>query len=117
MRHGFWRSILALGMGAFVSAAASAQCPCSAGFAGAAASLAPSCCGTGGEARHRAHSAGLIRIGGGCAMPSGCSNLAAERTFLFGSCKQFFNAGSDCAIVHGPRERVAPCTYNTYLNR
>jgi len=35
-------------------------------------------------------------IGAGCAMPIGCSNWAAERTFLFGTCRQFFNAGSDC---------------------
>jgi hypothetical protein len=114
MRHGFWRSILALGVGAFVSAAAQAQCPCSAAFAGCAASVAPDCggCAKGGHGK-----GGLLRIGAGCAMPAGCSNLAAERTFAFGSCRQFFNPGNDCNVVHGPRERVQPCTYNTYLNR
>ncbi len=35
-------------------------------------------------------------IGAGCSMPIGCSNFAAERTFLFGSCRQFFNPGNDC---------------------
>lgn len=98
-----------------MSAAAQAQCPCSAGFAGCAAAVAPACggCGTSGKA-------GLIRIGAGCAMPNGCSNLAAERTFMFGSCRQFFNAGGDCSLknpVYGPRCAVPPCTYNTYLNR
>jgi hypothetical protein len=115
MRHGFWRSVLALAMGAFATAAAQAQCPCSAGFAGCAASLAPAC---GGYAQGKA---GLIRIGYGCASNAGCSSLAAERTFMFGSCRQFFNAGSDCSFsrnsAYGPRCAVPPCTYNSYLNR
>jgi hypothetical protein len=38
----------------------------------------------------------LFCIGEGCANPVGCSNLAAERTFIFGSCRQFFNPGNDC---------------------
>jgi hypothetical protein len=42
------------------------------------------------------YGAGAFRIGAGCAMPIGCSNWAAERTFLFGSCRQFFNPGNDC---------------------
>ena len=40
-------------------------------------------------------------IGAGCAMPIGCSNWAAERTFLFGSCRQFFNPGNDCGSHAG----------------
>ena len=36
-------------------------------------------------------------IGGGTVMPIGCSCLAAERTFFFGSCSQFFNPQNYCA--------------------
>jgi hypothetical protein len=66
------------------------------------------------------HSGGLIRIGQGCAMPHGCSSLPAERTFMFGSCKQFFNAGSDCSMkmhLNGLQPPIGPCVYNSYLNR
>ncbi len=40
-------------------------------------------------------------IGQGCESPIGCSNLAAERTFIFGSCRQFFNPGNDCGSHAG----------------
>ena len=36
-------------------------------------------------------------IGAGTVMPIGCSCLAAERTFLFGSCSQFFHPTNYCA--------------------
>jgi hypothetical protein len=42
---------------------------------------------------------GGLRIGCGCAIAPGCNNIHTEKTFIFGSCRQFFNAGSDC----GPR--------------
>lgn len=35
-------------------------------------------------------------IGSGTANPIGCGCLAAERTFLFGGCKQFFTPGKTC---------------------
>ncbi len=44
-------------------------------------------------------------IGEGTATPLGCGCLAAERTFMFGSCKQFFTPGRTCsgtAIEYGP---------------
>jgi hypothetical protein len=66
------------------------------------------------------HVAGLFRIGGGCAMPNGCSSHSAERTFLFGSCKQFFNAGSDCGMKMKLNPLAGPipnCAYSSYLNR
>ncbi|OWK46937.1 hypothetical protein FRUB_00636 [Fimbriiglobus ruber] len=40
-------------------------------------------------------------IGAGCAMPLTCSNWAAERTFLFGSCRQFFSPGNQCCAGCG----------------
>lgn len=69
-------------------------------------------------------------IGEGCRNPIGCGNFASERTFLFGSCRQFFNPGFDCA---GPFSHCFPkhsliygtggigdhkrCEYGSYLNR
>jgi hypothetical protein len=98
------RSMFALAAAVLVSAVAVANPP------------AAGCNNCGKEAKP----AGLIRIGSGCAMPHGCSSLAAERTFLFGSCKQFFNAGTDCGMkMHlNPLQAAIPnCTYNSYLNR
>ena len=40
-------------------------------------------------------------IGEGCRMPVGCSNIFAERTFLFGSCRQFFTPGNKCSLFPG----------------
>ena len=36
-------------------------------------------------------------IGEGCRMPAGCSNYFAERTFLWGSCRQFYTPGNKCS--------------------
>lgn len=44
-------------------------------------------------------------IGPGTATPVTCGCLAAERTFMFGSCKQFFTPGrtcNGCNIEYGP---------------
>ncbi len=80
---------------------------------------------------------GGAKIGAGCANPVGCGTVASERTFLFGSCKQFYNPGSDCGkhgglgggcgaggckncglIPPGPGGYGAPiCTYGAYSNR
>ena len=137
MRQRMWRSILALSIGAVISATAAAQTPAPAAPATAAAPVvvvsttgcngcgkpASSCdsCGKGSGK----HNHGLFRIGDGCASTAGCSSCKAERTFFFGGCHQFFNAGNDCGHgfghgggkVHGPRAMVPPCTYSTYLFR
>ncbi len=41
----------------------------------------------------------LIRCG--CASQPGCGNFQSTKTFIFGSCRQFFNAGSDCGVRGG----------------
>ena len=57
-------------------------------------------------------------IGEGCANPITCGNWASERTFLFGSCKQFFNPGNKCGGGGcGSHNNPGPCSYSTYLNR
>lgn len=75
------------------------------------------------------HGAANILIGAGCANPIGCGSFASERTFHFGSCKQFFSPGNDCSLcgkrkpfeypVFGPGGLGdhTPCTYGSYLNR
>ena len=40
-------------------------------------------------------------IGEGCRMPVGCSSLLAERTFIFGSCRQFYTPGNKCSLFPG----------------
>jgi len=65
-------------------------------------------------------------IGQGCATKPGCSNVAAERTFIFGSCNQFFNPGNKCGtgkcgpgmlFGQGNLGNSNNCVYGTYLNR
>jgi hypothetical protein len=69
-----------------------------------------------------------FRIGEGCASPPTCGNLASERTFVFGSCNQFFNAGCKCSLLPGqchkggacnaPRPGASPCEPGfTFHNR
>ena len=77
-----------------------------------------------------------FKIGDGCASNPGCTNLAAERTFLFGSCRQFFTPGNQCGRGgcgsslfggRGAHEPLLlgssnlgtpnPCVYGSYLNR
>jgi hypothetical protein len=44
-------------------------------------------------------------IGSGTATPVSCGCLAADRTFIFGNCKQFFTPGRTCngsPIEYGP---------------
>jgi hypothetical protein len=41
----------------------------------------------------------LFVIGQGCPNPVTCGSFSSERTFLWGSCRQFHNPGNDC----GPR--------------
>lgn len=134
MRQRMWRSILALSIGAVISASASAQAPAAQAPAptpAPAAQAAPivavstsggcNSCGTSGKASKH-HGAGLFRIGEGCASTAGCSSCKQERTFLWGSCHQFFNAGNDCGHGHGghnhgPRAIQPSCVYGTYLFR
>jgi hypothetical protein len=70
----------------------------------------------------------FVRIGAGCETPVGCTPLAATRTFAFGSCNQFFNAGNDCSLLKGRNGHggiaggcgipaTPPCAYGTYHNR
>ena len=70
-------------------------------------------------------------IGEGCKAPVGCGNLCSERTFIFGSCKQFFNAGEKCGrgclggfgncaaypLGTGGLGDHNSCAYGTALNR
>jgi hypothetical protein len=138
MRQRMWRSILALSIGAAISATAAAQTPAAQAPAASAAPVvvvstsgcngcgqpASSCDSCGKAGKH--HGGGVFRIGAGCASTAGCSSCKQERTFLFGGCHQFFNAGNDCGrgfghggggVVYGPRAISPPCTYFTYLNR
>ena len=65
-----------------------------------------------------------LTIGRGCANNPGCGSFASERTFLFGGCNQFFNAGNKCggggcgtAYGAGGFGDTTPCKYGSYLNR
>jgi len=66
-----------------------------------------------------------LTIGQGCANNPGCGSFASERTFLFGGCNQFFNAGNKCGRggcgtgngSAGGFGDTTPCKYGSYLNR
>lgn len=67
-----------------------------------------------------------LTIGQGCASTPGCSTPAMERTFLFGSCNQFFNPGNKCGtgkcgpgmlFGQGNLGNSNNCVYGSYLNR
>lgn len=83
-----------------------------------------------------------LKIGSGCANPVDCGSCASEKTFVFGSCRQFYNPGNDCwkhgfgggcgaggcghgggckkcgLIPPGPGGLGAPiCVYGSYLMR
>ena len=84
-------------------------------------------CDSCGSAKKGGHH-GRLGIGAGCANSVGCSTCAQERTFLFGSCNQFFNAGNNCGhgfgfgrCATGPIgtgiPACGPCVYGSYLNR
>ncbi|CAN5379897.1 hypothetical protein BH11PLA2_BH11PLA2_44940 [soil metagenome] len=49
-------------------------------------------CATGDVAASKHH----LRIGAGTINPVSCGCLASEKTFMFGSCKQFFNPQNVC---------------------
>lgn len=75
---------------------------------------------------HARVAANPFTIGAGCANTVGCSNLASERTFLFGSCRQFYNPGNKCGFGFGGCASspigtgigsCGPCSYGSYLNR
>jgi hypothetical protein len=73
----------------------------SGGCCGSAAPVASDCGGSGSGtgARsslfgHLCHS--RLAVGEGCAKTAGCDSCAAEKTFMFGGCSQWFNAGSKC---------------------
>ncbi|MGL6074320.1 MAG: hypothetical protein ACRC8S_09175 [Fimbriiglobus sp.] len=58
-------------------------------------------------------------IGPGCASTIGCNSFAAQRSFMFGGCNQFFNPGNKCGIMMGSGGlgNHDNCKYGTYLNR
>jgi hypothetical protein len=71
-----------------------------------------------------------IGIGEGCQNPVTCGNWATERTFLFGSCRQFYSPGRACGGTHhwfGLKDPIAygsggigdhtRCEYGSYANR
>lgn len=105
---------------------------CAGGTVGCAAPCATDCGPTCGKSLFGklGHSkvgkvAAVPLIGPGCASPIGCSNFAAERTFIFGSCRQFFNPGNKCGLrggcsvggIGGCHGSSDPCVYGSYLNR
>jgi hypothetical protein len=117
--------MLAIGLGlALAAGTASAQAPpanaTSFGCSGGCSS-----CGTDSGGKHK-H--GLL-IGRGTEMPVGCACCAAQKSFIFGSCNQFYSPGNDCrgcgfgrgnchAPVGGPPyPPVPPCTYSSYTYR
>lgn len=64
------------------------------------------------------------RLFAGTANPVGCSCLAAERTFLFGGCKQFYTPGKSCSgstLDYGPGGVYGDCDrcrhVTSFLNR
>jgi hypothetical protein len=98
---------------------------CGAATAAAVPSAGCSSCGSGaassGLAARFANSP--LTIGQGCASGPYCGSFASERTFLFGSCRQFFNAGDKCGGgcggLYGPGGfgDTSACKYGSYLNR
>lgn len=74
---------------------------------------APGCAPSGCDSCGKSGAAGKVFgnhklfIGVGTATPVDCTCHAADKTFVFGSCKQFFNPGKTCNGVnlHGGRER------------
>ena len=72
---------------------------------------------------HSRFAASPLTIGRGCANSPNCGTFASERTFLFGGCNQFFNAGNKCGgggcgggNAGGFGDTTA-CKYGSYLNR
>ena len=110
-------------------AAATGGCS-SCGAAAAAATAGCSSCGTTAAPAgpfaglHSRFASSPLTIGRGCANNPGCGSFASERTFLFGGCNQFFNAGNKCGgggcgTAYGPGGMGdgSPCKYGSYLNR
>ena len=77
---------------------------------------------------------GKYAIGEGCKGEAGCSSYAAERTFFWGGCSQYFNPGYKCGSCGplggglfgkhdyyppgpGGLTNPNPCVYGSYLNR
>ena len=122
----------------------------SAGCCGSTAPIAAPCggCESSKGRKHHRSGGGLCHkasIGEGCANPVGCGSCASEKTFLFGGCDQFYNAGNkcgthggcggsggchggglfgrlcgrDCAIAPVGTGGLTspPCTYTSYANR
>ena len=70
--------------------------------------------------RNRSSVFGKLLIGAGTINPVSCGCLASERTFIFGSCKQFYNPTQECHGGGGcwPVDRRPPgLGVTSYLNR
>jgi hypothetical protein len=83
-------------------------------------------CSTCGSTHMAGRLVSPLLIGPGCATQPGCTSFAAQRTFMFGSCNQFFNAGNKCgtgncngtAYGSGGLGAYDNCKgYGSYLNR
>ncbi len=71
----------------------------------------------------------VLFIGKGTIMDAGCACTSAQRTFLFGSCNQFYGQSKPCSHCGlfgnchhpvggtGPTASVPPCVYSSYMNR
>lgn len=58
-----------------------------------------------------------VMIGAGTINPVSCGCTASERTFVFGSCKQFFNSQCDCPGCWPVDRRPPGLGVTSYLNR
>lgn len=71
-----------------------------------------------------------FRIGDGCKNVEWCGSFATQRTFVFGSCRQFFSPGYDCngpfgkcfkgpGTIYGPGGLGGhdPCVYSSFNDR
>jgi len=87
--------------------------------AGPVVAYGEGCAAPGSRTRH-SHASRLF-IGAGTINPVTCGCLASERTFVFGSCKHFFNPQLECGAGCGgcwPVDRRTPCQgVTSYLNR
>lgn len=99
-----------------VSARAS-QAGCAA-CAGPVVAYGEGCAAPGAHHTRAKSHAGKLFIGGGTANPVTCGCFASERTFIFGSCRQFYNPQHECGRGCWPVDRRPPGDgVTSYLNR
>ncbi len=102
-----------------ITQASARSAGCSSCGSGPVVAYGDGCAAPGTRTRH-SHASKLF-IGAGTINPVSCGCLASERTFGFGSCKQFFNPQNTCGGGCGscwPVDRRTPCQgVTSYLNR